>query len=221
MLPPCFVNAVQKLCLISQNYLIVNIKLTPMQHPVLHIINLPYRSDRKECILDELKKQEITTFRFWEGIINIQYRAAGIAQAHKQIVQYAKNEHLPFITIAEDDIRFTASGAFEYYCANRPDEYDLYLGAVSYGKISDDNKVEDFSGLLLYTIHARFYDTFLSIPEQGHIDRCLKHKGLYKVCPLFVVIEENGYSDNSGRDEDNSIYYADRPLYGRSPAAIV
>jgi hypothetical protein len=46
--------------------------------------------------------------------------------------------------IAEDDIEFTAPDAFKYFCDHRPNVYDLYLGAISYGKINAENHVNDF-----------------------------------------------------------------------------
>lgn len=163
----------------------------------------------------EMRHQQIERFRFWNGVIDQVDKRRGIAQAHKQIVQYARNIELPFVMIAEDDIVFTAPGAFSYYCQHRPEEYDLCLGAISYGKIDRFNCVSDFSGLLLYTIHNRFYDQFLSLPETGHIDRGCRNIGLYKVCPAFVVIERDGYSDKTEREEENAAYYAERLLFGR------
>lgn len=71
--------------------------------------------------------------------------------------------------------------------------------------------------MLLYQVHERFYDLFLSMPESEHLDRVLRGRGLYVVCQQFVVIEKNGFSDNSNRVEDPSMLFANRPLFGRSP----
>jgi hypothetical protein len=80
----------------------------------------------------------------------------GIAKAHKQIIQWASNQNLPSILIAEDDIKFTAKRAFEYFIKNEPPDFDLYLGGITYGKINTDNSVTDFAGTHLYKINKKF-----------------------------------------------------------------
>ncbi|HET7118429.1 MAG TPA: hypothetical protein VFI29_18175 [Hanamia sp.] len=185
--------------------------------PEINIIHLPHRIDRKQSIIRELSEQGISRFKFWQGFLNSRDPAFGISESHKQIVQDAKNRKLATVIIAEDDIYFTAPGAFNYFCENQPLDYDLYLGAISYGKINSNQIVSNFSGLLLYQVHERFYDKFLDMPPDQHLDRALRGKGLYEVCPAFVVVENNSLSDNSGKEIDNRIYYKDRPLFGREP----
>ena len=191
-----------------------------MMHPQINIINLPNRQDRRSSILEELRQQKITNFKIWEGIVDGSSAATKISQAHKQIVRNARENNFPSVIIAEDDIHFTAPGAFRFFCEHLPAEYDIYLGAISHGNIEENNRVVDFSGLLLYQVHRRFYDTFISMPEQEYIDRALRGKGIYIVCPSFVVIEHNGKSDNTGKTGDNSIYYAGRPLFGLPPISF-
>jgi hypothetical protein len=116
-----------------------------MIYPELNIINLPQRSDRRVSILRELQQQGITDFRIWDGIPDPVNPPAGISQAHKQIVHHARENKWPSVTIAEDDIQFTAPGAFEYYCEQRPEEYDIYLGVISWGKRAANNRVVNFS----------------------------------------------------------------------------
>jgi hypothetical protein len=36
--------------------------------------------------------------------------------------------------IAEDDVKFTAKGAFDYFKKNESDDYELYHGGIYYGK---------------------------------------------------------------------------------------
>jgi len=186
-------------------------------HPEINIIHLPHRLDREQSIMRELNEQGICRFKIWGGFLNNQDPASGISQSHKQIVRDAKNRKLTSVIIAEDDIYFTAQGAFNYFCENQPLEYDLYLGAISYGKITENQTVSDFSGLLFYQVHEKFYDTFLDMSPGQHLDRALRGKGLYKVCPAFVVLESSGLSDNSGKQSDNRVYYKDRPLFGSEP----
>lgn len=72
----------------------------------------------------------------------------------------------------------------------------MYLGGIYYGRIKDDNSVSDFAGTMLYKIHQKFYDTFLSINEEIDIDRALAGKGRFIVCNPFVAIQHEGFSDN-------------------------
>lgn len=54
---------------------------------MLHIIHLRHRIDRKQLLINELIKQEITQYKIWPGIINLKNRQLGIYQAHCQIVK--------------------------------------------------------------------------------------------------------------------------------------
>ena len=117
------------------------------------------------------------------------------------------------ILIAEDDVKYTAKMAFEYFIINEPKDYDLYLGGITYGKINTDNSVKDFAGTHFYKIHQRFYKTFLSLPEEKDIDRSLAHKGKFIVCNPFVAIQQNGYSDNQKKYQNYDIYIKDRQLF--------
>ncbi len=136
-----------------------------------------------------------------------------ISRSHKQIVHFAKQNKLTEILIAEDDIHFTAPGAFEYFLANKPASFDLFLASIYWGKIEANNKVCDFSGLTLYMIHNKFYDTFLTLPEEENIDRVLKNKGDFKVCHPFTAIQHAGLSDNTQAYCDYSDYISKRKLY--------
>jgi hypothetical protein len=172
---------------------------------ILHIIHLSRRKDRKASVLQQLFEQEILDFQFWEGIEE-GLPIRDIARAHKSVVRWARESGLPSVLIAEDDLQFTAPGAFRYYQERVPTDYDLYLGSINYGKIQPDQSVEDFSGTTLYTIHSRFFDTFLSTREDSNIDRALAGKGKYKVCDPLVAYQVNGYSDNSQRFIDYGPY---------------
>ncbi len=178
----------------------------------IHIIHLPDREDRLEKLRAQLIEQNITGC-IWPGIPDTQNPKRGIAKAHKQIVQYAKDQNLTEITIAEDDIKFTAPGAFTYFLNHTPERYDLYLGGIYYGKIKTDNAVAEFAGLMLYRIHQRFYDTFLSLPEESDIDRELGGKGLFYVCNPFIALQHDGYSDNKKKFMNYDCYLKDVELF--------
>ena len=181
---------------------------------ILYIIHLLHRNDRWQLLQNELATQKITDFRVWPGILDEEIPFRGVAKAHKQIVLYAKENNLPSILVAEDDVKFTAPGAMSYFLEQEPLLYDLYLGGISHGKIGNDQTVTDFAGTMLYKINQYFYDTFLSIPEDGHIDRNLKNKGRYIVCQPFAATQHNGYSDNKKEYFNYDLYLNGRTLFG-------
>jgi hypothetical protein len=118
------------------------------------------------------------------------------------------------VLIAEDDVKFTAPYAFDYFLLQKPKDFDIYLGGISYGQIDSEGVTSDFSGLHLYIIKSRFYDEFLALDETIDIDRTLAGKGKFIVCNPFVAIQHNGYSDNKQRHEDLSLYFKGRKLFG-------
>lgn len=179
----------------------------------LNIIHLSHRTDRRELLMREIKEQKIKEYKIWNGIIDPFLPCRGISQAHKQIIKEAKETRLPEILIGEDDLHFTASGAFDFYLKNKPSDFDIYLGGIVYGKIIENNIVNDFSGITFYMVNERYYDTILSIPEEYHLDRALKNKGKFIVCNPFTVIPHNGYSDNYKREFDYLPYLKDRTLF--------
>lgn len=71
---------------------------------MLHIIHLPHRTDRWNILLKQLESQNIKKFKIWDGIIDSRSGPQGVYQAHRQIIRYAKQQNLPYIAIAEDDI---------------------------------------------------------------------------------------------------------------------
>ncbi|MBK7965540.1 MAG: hypothetical protein IPK10_09755 [Bacteroidetes bacterium] len=116
-------------------------------------------------INNQLIGKKIANYKFWEGIVDPENPARSISRAHKQIVLWAKQEKLKSVMIAEDDVKFIARGAFDYFIKNEPEDYDLYLGGIYYGKISEDNTVSDFAGAMLYMIHEKFTKPFCLFPK--------------------------------------------------------
>jgi hypothetical protein len=179
----------------------------------INVIHLANRYDRERTLEKEMKEQDVIDYRVWDGIIDPKTPSRGISKAHKQIVKYARNNSLHEILIAEDDLKFTSKGAFKFFLKNKPKDFDIYLAGIYIGKINDDNTVKDFSGLTCYIINQRFFDTFLSMPEQCNIDRCLKNKGKFIVCNPFAVIQYHGFSDNVKRYCNYDSYLIGRKLF--------
>ncbi|MGB3946340.1 MAG: hypothetical protein WBM13_00025 [Bacteroidia bacterium] len=161
----------------------------------------------------ELQEQGISEFQIWNGIIDSEITERGISKAHKQIIQYAKDNCLPEVLIGEDDLHFTGKNAFKFFLANVPSDYDIYLGGIYYGRLKSDNTVEDFSGLTLYMVNERFYDTFLSVSENVHLDRALRNKGRFVVCNPLVVVQHNGFSDNVKEEVNYDSFLIERKLF--------
>lgn len=187
---------------------------------VLHYINLAHRTDRNEFMKIELSEQEIEGMR-WDGIIygeSFTQKKIGINLAHKKIIQYAKENKLPYVRIAEDDLRFFKGDAWKFYLDNQPESFDIYFGMIYLGKIGENNRLlSEASGFTLYTVHERFYDAFLGVPEKGHIDRTVT--ALYKdyefyVCPEFVCEQRMSKSDNNGTTVDLRRFLHGRKIFG-------
>lgn len=179
----------------------------------LHILHLSNRIDREKSFKKELKEQNISDYKVWEGIIDAHTPCRGISKAHKQIVKFALDNSFPEILIAEDDLKFTSKGAFDFFIKNKPTDFDIYLSGIYSGEINADNEVKDFSGLTFYIINQRFFGTFLSMPENENIDRCLSNKGKFIVCNPFTVIQYNGFSDNVKRYCNYDTYLKGRDLF--------
>jgi len=180
---------------------------------LLNIIHLAERADRWQLLQDEFTVQNITNYRVWEGIVDDSLIRRGISRAHKNIIRYALEQGLPSVLIGEDDLHFTSPGAYDFYLANKPPVFDIYLAGIVYGNIDENKFTTDFSGLTLYLIHERFYNKMLALPEEEHIDRALSGCGKFVVCDPMAVTPHNGYSDSSKRYIDYAPYLKGKNLY--------
>lgn len=155
---------------------------------------------------------------FWEGIDNPNNVKESITKGHKRIIQYAKDNNLPFINIAEDDLVFTHKDSYKYFNEQVPEDYDLFFGLIYAGSVEENQIKNGMSGTMtLWKCHNRFYDHILNLPDNCHIDRELggtafKHK--YFVCPEFCCVQSGSYSDNLRRSMDYSPYLIDKKMYG-------
>lgn len=182
----------------------------------LNIIHLTHREDRLLLLREELKNQEIVNFKIWDGVLDPYIPTKGISKAHKQIVQFASNNNLSEILIAEDDLKFTDKGAFDFFITQKPKDFDLYLASIYFGTINDANIVEEFSGLTFYIISQKFYSIFLNTPEHDNLDRLLKRKGKFVVCNPFTVVQHNGHSDNAKMYCNYNDFLKNRKVFKRS-----
>lgn len=177
----------------------------------INIIHNPLRQDRFNLLIKEFIQQDFEN-RFWPAII-LDKPFTGIMAAHQAIVRDAKNRNLPMVCIGEDDLCFTASGAWKYFLSQMPDDFDIYLASVYGGDLKSDNTCTWLAGLTLYVIHSRFYDKFLSIPEGRHIDRALKDLGKFVVCNPFCCIQHETYSENQKKVLNNKKYLNGKKVF--------
>lgn len=191
----------------------------------LNILHLPKRTDRLENLMKELEEQEITDYTIIEGIENfLVFR--DISNSHKKIIRLAKQQKISNCIVAEDDIKFTSKGAWKYFLSQIPKSYDIFFASLYEGKVDDNNRLlasekqkDMLSGLTLYSISERFYDTFLNISDMNHLDKnigVLADKYEFYVCPEFCAIQMNGYSDNKKIHCNYDHYMKGRKLFGVS-----
>lgn len=181
---------------------------------VANILTLPSSKDRHSLIIDELVSQGIAA-RFWYGEI-AKYRVAnGIARSHKKIIRHAKYAKEREVLVMEDDVAMTHPKSLSFFLDNKPTEFDIYLGTISGGFIQPDNSINKFSGLLLYIVHERFYDRFLSLPEDKDIDLALEGKGRFIVCNPMVAVSHDIYSTHHKKvmNYTEKGTFTCRPLY--------
>lgn len=190
--------------------------------PILNIIHIETRLDRKQSYMEEMNIQNIR-YKVWPGVTtHSEYsNHRNVSIAHKNIVRDAKEKKLPDVIIAEDDIRFSAKNAWKYYLENTPKDFDLYCGLLYYGKKDENNKLlpgRMSGGLTLYTIAEKFYDFFLSIDESKHLDTELgsfANINDYYICDPMVCEQIGGWSDNHMRTLHYEDYLRDIKLYGQ------
>ena len=203
-----------------------------MSQRILHVINLDTNQPVEQCHNPDLQQRALRKreerlisivrqakrysfpVHFWEGdLTDNVFRAKNVARMFKKIVAYAKEERLPFITIAEDDMVFTSKKSWQYYLDNWPDDFDLYLGGIYAGRLDGNRIVDGYSGNTLVTVHERFYDVFLKDdPTEFHQDRamgklCSQYKFIVTI--PFVVKQMGGYSENKKQELTYEMYEKD------------
>ena len=174
--------------------------------------------ERLKNLLIELKEQGITEFTLVPGEYDPVNTKKAIHKGHRAIVQKAKDLGLSRVLIAEDDIKFTHPNSFNYFISQIPESYDIFSGLV-YSASMDGNRIMNGgSGLTsLYVVNSRFYDFFLSMDIDNHVDRELaltafKHE--YYVCQPMCVEQRGGYSFNLKQSMFYSEYLRDKKMYG-------
>lgn len=96
-----------------------------LQHTLF--INLDYRTDRLQHVLEEFKKMNIIGERF--SAIKTESGNIGCTLSHIKCLEIAKQRSYPFVFICEDDINFTNKSIF---VENLEKFYQLYKNGLKW-----------------------------------------------------------------------------------------
>jgi GR25 family glycosyltransferase involved in LPS biosynthesis len=181
-----------------------------MQIAVIHNFD---SSARFDTLMQEFKAQKIRDFKFFPAVYDSHSVKKAINLAHKQCVRYALENNIPEICIMEDDVHFTNPNSFNHFLDKKPEDFDIYLSGIYLGEIFEDNSVKEFAGFHCYIVNNRFYEKYLSVPDDAHIDRALAGIGKYYVSNPFIAIQHNGFSYNTKMDMNYDDLLVGRELY--------
>ena len=177
----------------------------------LHILHLAAKTDsdkvnkvaeqRLKNLLIELDNQNITDFTIVEGFYDPVNTKQAIQRGHKLIARLAKEQNMPMVFIGEDDLVFTAKGAWQYFISQVPDDFDFFTALIYAGEVDETNRIRNgMSGThTLYVLNQRFYDVVLNQPDDVHCDRNLgqlAYQYKYYVCHKMCITQRGGYSFN-------------------------
>ena len=164
----------------------------------MDIVNVIYdyrhTPEDKERLIAEFLEQGIENYKFWDAVVLKHSVIESINSSHKMIVSWAKENKLPEVCIAEQDVFFTSKNSWKYFLEQKPKEYTVYVGAT-YVMPPSQNLL---TGFQLYFVHSNFYDQFLSVPNSVHIDNAICDlKSNHKICYPFVALQRPGFSANN------------------------
>jgi hypothetical protein len=192
----------------------------------LHILHLPFTGIKKidnvaetrlNNLFIELEKQGIKDYSIIEGFYDAKNTKQAIHKGHRKIVQLSKEQGMPSVCIAEDDIVFTHHNSYNYFISQMPKSYDIFSGLVYSATIEGNRIMNGGSGMTsLYVVHNRFYDFFLSMNIDNHVDRELAltaYNHEYYVCQSYVVTQRGGYSFNKNQSLFYEVYLEGKELY--------
>jgi hypothetical protein len=152
------------------------------------------RSERHEPLMKELDRQGIDEYKIWNPV-EAKTVVESINATHKMIVRWAKEMGMEMTLIFEDDIAFPAEDGYEYFLRNLPETFDIYSAATYTDDIHNKNIL---CGFHCYIVHSSYYDKFLSVKDDGHIDTEVDRLGgNFKVCRPMAALQRVGWSANN------------------------
>jgi len=177
------------------------------------VINNASDTERYERLIKELAEQGITNYSIFPAIHDITSVKKGINLAHKSVIEYAQLAGFEEVCVMEDDIKGTHPNSWNFFLQNKPKDFDIYLSGIYTGVIQPDNSVRNWCGFHCYIVAKRFYETFLSVEDDAHIDQALSGLGKVYVCNPFAFIQYEGISSNTGKFEAYDHLLQGRDLY--------
>ena len=183
----------------------------------VHTLHIPHRTDREENMIKQAKEQGFK-IEWHIGEYNKKNPKKAINLGHKAIITKAKEAGMNSVLVAEDDCSFFDKGALDYFLSKVPEQYDIFCGLIYVGNVDENNRIiSTFSGgMTFYSCHSKFYDKFLALPDDVHIDREIgnHHKDfeLY-VCNPYVCQQTGGYSDNLRKNMTYQVYLEGKSLF--------
>lgn len=145
-------------------------------------------------LVKEFEVQGVEQYIFWEAIVTEYKPIHSINASHKMIVRAAQKANLEYTIIAEQDCTFTAPSSWKHFLNKMPNKFDIYLWGTYLLPLTE-NKI---CGFHLYIISKQFFQRFLDVDDNDHIDTAVcKLGGDYKFCYPFIALQRPGYSANS------------------------
>jgi hypothetical protein len=184
----------------------------------------PRKSSREfEISLAHWREQGIDVVPF-EGTITKSTTIENINSSHKAVILLAKSSHFPDVCILEEDCLFPAEDGWQYFLRNKPSIFDIYLGGVYSNNMENFRQLRPvladsiipitrISGFHCYIVHENYYDKFLSVPDDAHIDDA-QRGGIYKVCYPFAAIQRPGWSATNRKEVDYNVNLLPTDVYG-------
>lgn len=176
------------------------------------------RLNRHDQLMKEFSRQEIFNWQLWPSVHDPSSVIRSINLSHKQIIRWAKENDRESVCIMEDDVMFPSPNGWKHFLEGIPVwPWDIYL-AGTYGLDRPvRNPIARINGLQCYIVHNRFYDTFLAVPDDKHIDVALDNLGLYYVEYPFIALQCKGWSSNSKAFSDKNAELKEEDIYGGLP----
>lgn len=187
-----------------------------MLHP--YIIHNSKNIARFQGLKAQINEQNISELTILPAIM-LEDPVTGCAESHKSVIIRSKAQKLPFVTIFEDDIKFTCPGAWDFFNMvfeeYLPKDWDIFVGGVYFSTELQDVPFNDhvkripkkFSSTHCIVLRDTVYDHVLSCPAGKHFDEWLSQlcgsKNVYLCWPM-PAIQSAGYSDIAGKEVDYS-----------------
>lgn len=171
-------------------------------------------TERWEPLLNELGRQGITDYKIWPIVEDKDSVIRSINLSHKQIIRDAKERELPEVYVMEDDIWIPAKDGWKRFIEDIPIwPFDIYLGGTYGLNKPITGKIDQINGFHCYIMRERFYDTFLNVPDDVHIDTALDGLGRFYVKYPFIALQRPGFSSNTRSFSDKNADLSSEDIY--------